>query len=62
MAERILFLTGRLAKPRLEKVLKAMQPSGFEYLVHDYYGEHRGPFRLAPETRAFPLVHAVRLE
>jgi dihydropteroate synthase-like protein len=33
MAERVLFLTGHLAQPRLEKLLMSMQPSPFEWSV-----------------------------
>jgi dihydropteroate synthase-like protein len=35
VTDRILFLTGHLAKPRLEKVLKDMGPFGFEWSVLD---------------------------
>jgi dihydropteroate synthase-like protein len=35
MSEHLLFLTGRLAKPRVVKVLQAMQPTEFTYAVHD---------------------------
>jgi dihydropteroate synthase-like protein len=35
MPEHLLFLTGRLAKPRVAKVLAAMQPAAFTYEVHD---------------------------
>jgi dihydropteroate synthase-like protein len=35
MPEHLLFLTGRLAKPRLERVLAAMQPGDFTYDIHD---------------------------
>lgn len=35
MPERLLFLTGRLARPRLEKVLAAMRPADFTYRVQD---------------------------
>jgi len=35
MPEHILFLTGRLAKPRVAKVLAAMQPAAFTHTVHD---------------------------
>jgi dihydropteroate synthase-like protein len=35
MPEHILFLTGRLAKPRVAKVLAAMQPTDFSYEVQD---------------------------
>jgi dihydropteroate synthase-like protein len=35
MAERILFLTGHLARPRLERVLKEMQHQGFEWEIVD---------------------------
>ena len=35
MPERILFLTGRLARARLEKVLAAMQPTDFAFAVQD---------------------------
>jgi len=35
MPEHILFLTGKLARPRVERVLDAMQPSEFTYAVHD---------------------------
>jgi hypothetical protein len=35
MPEHILFLTGRLARPRVERVLKAMQPGEFTYAVYD---------------------------
>ncbi|MFZ5790384.1 MAG: DUF6513 domain-containing protein [Pseudomonadota bacterium] len=35
MPEHILFLTGRLARPRVAKVLEAMQPTEFTYDVHD---------------------------
>lgn len=34
MAERILFLTGKLAEPSLHKVLQQMQPLPFDYRVH----------------------------
>jgi FkbM family methyltransferase len=44
----------------LHRLLAVLEERGFEYLVHDYYGERRGPFSLTAETRAFPLVHAVR--
>ncbi len=35
MPEHLLFLTGRLAKPRVANVLQAMQPTDFTYTVHD---------------------------
>jgi dihydropteroate synthase-like protein len=35
MPEHILFLTGRLAKPRIAKVLQAMQPLEFTYTIQD---------------------------
>src|SRR5215468_12543314 len=35
MAERILFLTGHLARPRLEKVLAGLGDAGFEWSVFD---------------------------
>ena len=35
MPEHLLFLTGRLAKPRVTKVLQAMQPTAFTFDVHD---------------------------
>jgi dihydropteroate synthase len=35
MPERLLFLTGRLAKRRLTKVLEAMAPEDFDYEIHD---------------------------
>jgi dihydropteroate synthase-like protein len=35
MAERILFLTGHLARPRLEKVLATLDDAGFEWSVVD---------------------------
>ncbi|MGE0120036.1 MAG: DUF6513 domain-containing protein [Dongiaceae bacterium] len=35
MPEHLLFLTGRLAKPRVDRVLAAMQPSAFTYEVRD---------------------------
>ncbi|MBX6320507.1 MAG: dihydropteroate synthase [Rhodospirillaceae bacterium] len=35
MPEHILFLTGRLARPRLERVLTAMQPQDFTYEIRD---------------------------
>jgi dihydropteroate synthase-like protein len=35
MPEHILFLTGRLARPRLTRVLEAMQPTPFTYDIHD---------------------------
>lgn len=35
MAEHLLFLTGRLARPRVTRVLEAMQPTPFTYDVHD---------------------------
>ncbi|HZF34181.1 MAG TPA: DUF6513 domain-containing protein, partial [Candidatus Angelobacter sp.] len=35
MPEHLLFLTGRLAKPRVASVLQAMQPTEFTYSVHD---------------------------
>ena len=34
MAEKILFLTGKLAEPSVHKVLQQMQPLPFEYRVH----------------------------
>ena len=33
MSERVLFLTGRLAEKRLEKVLRAMEPTAFDWSV-----------------------------
>ena len=33
MRERILFLTGRLAQSRLEKVLQGMEPTAFDWSV-----------------------------
>jgi FkbM family methyltransferase len=44
----------------LHRLLAVLAGRGFEYLVHDYYGQRHGPFSLARETRAFPLIHAVR--
>src|SRR5215813_2377260 len=35
MAERILFLTGHLARPRLEKVLTSLGGAGFEWSIFD---------------------------
>ena len=35
MAERILFLTGHLARPRLEKVLARIEDPGFEWSIFD---------------------------
>src|SRR6476619_4032991 len=35
MAERILFLTGHLARPRLEKVLASLEDAGFEWSIFD---------------------------
>jgi dihydropteroate synthase-like protein len=35
MPEHLLFLTGRLARPRLDKVLAAMQPTPFSYDIRD---------------------------
>jgi dihydropteroate synthase len=35
MSEHLLFLTGRLARPRLVRVLEAMRPTEFTYDVHD---------------------------
>ena len=35
MSEHILFLTGRLAEPRVARVLAAMQPTEFTYSIHD---------------------------
>jgi dihydropteroate synthase-like protein len=35
MAERILFLTGHLARPRLEKVLTGLSDPGFEWTIFD---------------------------
>ena len=35
MTERLLFLTGRLARPRLEKVLEGMAPTPFDWRVLD---------------------------
>jgi len=35
MPEHLVFLTGRLAKPRVARVLQAMQPTDFTYDVHD---------------------------
>ena len=34
MAEKILFLTGKLAEPSVHKVLQQMQPLPFDYRVH----------------------------
>src|SRR4029453_1379675 len=39
MAERILFLTGHLALPRLEKVLAGLGDAGFEWSVFDIGGK-----------------------
>jgi FkbM family methyltransferase len=44
----------------LHRLLAVLEERGFECLVHDYYGERRGPFSLTAETRAFPLIHAIR--
>ena len=33
MRERVLFLTGRLAQSRLEKVLQGMEPTAFDWSV-----------------------------
>ncbi|MFI5013496.1 MAG: DUF6513 domain-containing protein [Hyphomicrobiales bacterium] len=35
MVERVLFLTGRLARPRLEKVLSGLEPQPFDWAVAD---------------------------
>lgn len=35
MPERILFLTGHLARPRLEKVLSGLAQPGFDWAIHD---------------------------
>jgi hypothetical protein len=35
MAERILFLTGHLARPRLEKVLARIEDAGFDWSIFD---------------------------
>ncbi|WP_137391791.1 DUF6513 domain-containing protein [Rhodoligotrophos defluvii] len=35
MAERLLFVTGRLARPRLEKILNGLGPTEFEWTIHD---------------------------
>ena len=35
MSEHVLFLTGKLARPRLEKVLKGLEPLGFDYSIDD---------------------------
>ena len=35
MPERILFLTGHLARPRLEKVLSELADPGFDWSIHD---------------------------
>ena len=35
MPEQILFLTGKLAEPQLQKVLQSMQPAPFTYRVHE---------------------------
>ena len=35
MPERILFLTGHLARPRLEKVLSELPEPGFDWSIHD---------------------------
>ena len=35
MAERILFLTGHLARPRLEKVLGRIEDAGFDWSIFD---------------------------
>ncbi len=35
MAEHVLFLTGRLARPRLEKVLSELEPRPFEWTIAD---------------------------
>ncbi len=44
----------------LHKLLAVLAEHGFDYRVHDINSEKRGPFRLAADTRAFPLVHALR--
>jgi FkbM family methyltransferase len=46
----------------LHRLLGTLDERGFEYLVHDYYGVRHGPFSLTTETRAFPLIHAVRYD
>lgn len=46
----------------LHRLLGTLDERGFDYLVHDYYGARRGPFSLTTETRAFPLIHAVRYD
>ena len=33
MSERVLFLTGRLAQSRLEKVLQGMEPTAFDWSI-----------------------------
>src|SRR5271169_2761548 len=35
MSERVLFLTGRLARARLEKVLQGMAPTPFDWSIFD---------------------------
>lgn len=46
----------------LASLLSTLDTQGFDYVIHDYYGPRSGPFTLTPETRAFPLVHARRLD
>jgi hypothetical protein len=46
----------------LHRLLAALAEHGFDYRVHDIHGETRGPFQLSPDTRAFPLVHALRID
>ncbi len=54
MSEHLLFVTGRLARPRLDKVLAAMAPKEFTYQVRDLgvkvaYGRELGALPGQPE-------------
>src|SRR3546814_5206691 len=60
MAEHILFLTGRLAHPRLEKVLQAMQPSDFTYATQEI-GKVAGLMTADLIRRRLPSVEADRV-
>ena len=72
MAERILFLTGRLAEKQLERVLESMQPTDFAYRVKQigialvlHVGEFRENLKAAskvgmlcdPDVEAALTVH-----
>jgi Family of unknown function (DUF6513) len=60
--ERILFLTGRLAAPRLEAVLKGMKDAGFDWRVHDIGVKVAALMTAAIITRRLPApIDATRV-